>query len=248
MLAGLNITLGPATDSRATVYFYPRLAPGVDPAEGWRLAGVVRGPRCLYARTLPADATIADLGVDPRPLARAEVFEPCYWTPDLPYLYEIELRLLDGDRELDGMTATVGLKRFAIDRGRLWLDGSPHVLRAWNAPHTDADVPWTDLRGHRVSLWRDEPTDTLLAQAAKHGVPVATPQANVGDQSAVLPLGDARVCFTDAPVNACLLGGAQAVVVRRPDRSVADASAARAACERLQRDCAPFTDLAGYVV
>lgn len=247
MLRSLQVTLGPATDSHATLFVRPPVE-GFEP--GWHLAGFVHGPRCQYARTLPTEFRLEDLGADPTPLAKVEVSEPCYWTPELPYLYELNVSLRDDFHEVESVTVLTGLKRFAIDRGRFWLDRKPHVLRAWRAPGVDdpESIRWNDFRQAHLSLWCDEPSDALLDAAAAYGVMVATDAEFEHPSPALTVLSRESVCFSDMPLNACLLGGEQAVVTRRHDARLADAATARAACEQLQRDCVPYTDLAGYVV
>lgn len=247
MIERIEVILGQATDSHATVFVRPNLSE-FEPS--WRLSGRLHGPRCLYARTLPADSPVEDQGSDPAPLAKIEVHEPCYWTPELPYLYELTLSVANGDREIASVNLLTGFKRFAVERARFWLNSRPHVLRAWRAPNVDDpdSIVWGDFRQAQLSLWCDSPSEGLLQAADTNGVMVATTQARQHPSPALLVLSADSVCFTEAPVNACLLGGTEAVVTRRFDPRIGDCMAARAACEQLQRDCAPNTDLAGYVV
>lgn len=252
MIDSIEVKLGTATDSSATIFVRPALAAGTEVDPEWRLAGVVRGPRCLYARTLPNEAALDDMGPDPAPLARARLIEPCYWTPDLPYLYDVALEVRHGDRVVAAAEQTVGFKRFGIDRGRFWLDTKPFVLRAWRRASepvgAESGVAWNPLREARLALWSDTPSDALVAEASLHGVLVVSPTGGRTGDPALLHLPKEKYASVAPPVNVCLLGGERpAIAVRfRPD--LTDAVAARAACEALQRDCAPNTDLAGYVV
>ncbi|TWT43314.1 hypothetical protein [Botrimarina hoheduenensis] len=261
LIERVDVRLGPATDSRATVYLTPRWAAGTDLGDNWRLHGELRGPRCLYAKTLASSFALRDRGPDPHPLASVEVLEPCFWTPDLPYLYDLRLEVYDGDRLIAEHGQTLGLKRWAVERGRFWLDGKPHVLRAWQRPAEavarPTDILWGPLREARLALWCEAPTAALLAQASVQGVlvvvpPIDSPTVPFGEAAALAPaavwLPAERVALVTPPVNSCLLCADLATIATRFDPALSAARAARAACERLQRDCAPFTNLAGYVV
>jgi hypothetical protein len=88
----LELFFGEATDAEARVY--ARL-PWDGPLDGWRLTGTLTGPECRFAKTLPAKFDFHDLGPGQGLLAEAIVTEPCFWTPDLPFLYRctVELRM-----------------------------------------------------------------------------------------------------------------------------------------------------------
>ena len=68
-LAELDVLYGDLTPNRACVY--ARLPRPADDA-GLKLAGQVRGPRCLTAETLPLSATLVDLGPGPTLLAAGD--------------------------------------------------------------------------------------------------------------------------------------------------------------------------------
>ena len=80
----LELFFGDATDAEARVY--ARL-PGDAPLDGWQLTGTLTGPECRFAKTLPAKFSFRDLGAGQGLLAEAIITEPCFWTPDLPFLY-----------------------------------------------------------------------------------------------------------------------------------------------------------------
>ncbi|MDJ0864547.1 MAG: glycoside hydrolase family 2 TIM barrel-domain containing protein [Myxococcota bacterium] len=75
---------------------------------------------------------------------------PRAWSPDDPFLYELRVRLLDGEREVDAVTQPVGLREIAVRDGALLLNGEPLYLRGvldqgyfpggWYAAATDADL------------------------------------------------------------------------------------------------------------
>jgi hypothetical protein len=90
-LDALELFFGEATDAEARVY--ARL-PWNGPLDRWRVTGTLTGPECRYAKTLPATFEFHDLGPGEGLLAEAIVTEPCFWTPELPFLYRctVELR------------------------------------------------------------------------------------------------------------------------------------------------------------
>ena len=90
-LSSLAIFYGDLTVAQA--YVYARLP---RPAEdsGLSLVGQVRGPRCLQAETLPVTSPLVDLGPGSTLLARAVIPDPCFWSPDLPAIYDVTLNLL----------------------------------------------------------------------------------------------------------------------------------------------------------
>src|SRR5690606_37966678 len=52
------------------------------------------------------------------------------WSPESPTLLEAELALLeDGKRTVDAARSYTALRRFAVDRDRLTLNGRPYPLR-----------------------------------------------------------------------------------------------------------------------
>jgi hypothetical protein len=83
-LDALELFFGEATDAEARVY--ARL-PWHGPLDGCRLTGSLTGPECRFAKTLPATFDFHDLGPGQGLVAEAIITEPCFWTPDLPFLY-----------------------------------------------------------------------------------------------------------------------------------------------------------------
>jgi hypothetical protein len=87
------------------------------------------------------------------------------WTPDAPWLHDVEVELRDGQgRVMDAATTTFGLREFVIDeasdpRGELRLNGTPLRLRGANTMGFEAQRV---MRGEPDGL-RD---DLLLARLA----------------------------------------------------------------------------------
>jgi hypothetical protein len=92
------------------------------------LAGRLIGPNCEYTRTLPDRIPVApmrrtDQYPDNQARACARVLEPCFWSPEHPFCYELELELRHGDRVVDMRRITMGLRHLAVTRGELLLNG-----------------------------------------------------------------------------------------------------------------------------
>src|SRR5687767_12799952 len=92
-LAQLDVFYGDLSVNRA--YVYARLPRPVEDA-GLSLVGQVRGPRCRLAEMLPASVPLVDLGPGPTLLAQAMIPDPCFWSPDLPAIYDVTVNLLRG--------------------------------------------------------------------------------------------------------------------------------------------------------
>jgi len=93
--------LGRADDMRAEVWL--RCTP---PAAGTAaigpalvVSGILVGPECSTAATLPTTVSLVDQGAveGQPPLARGVCTEPGFWTPELPNLYRAEVTLRRGD-------------------------------------------------------------------------------------------------------------------------------------------------------
>ncbi|HKD35358.1 MAG TPA: hypothetical protein VKB78_01115 [Pirellulales bacterium] len=86
----LELFFGEANEAEARVY--ARL-PSDPSLEGRRLTGRLIGPECCFSKTLPATIPFIDRGPGDGFLAEAIVPDPCFWTPELPFLYRAILEL-----------------------------------------------------------------------------------------------------------------------------------------------------------
>ena len=66
---------------------------GSSPSDQLQLTGTLAGPSCLYAKTLQATFSLVDRGPGESLLAEAIVPEPCFWTPEMPQLYQADVQL-----------------------------------------------------------------------------------------------------------------------------------------------------------
>ncbi|WP_246657878.1 glycoside hydrolase family 2 protein [Arthrobacter yangruifuii] len=78
-----------------------------------------------------AGQTVAHAAVGPGVPLRIPIPDPHLWTPEDPFLYDVEVRLLAGGREIDRVQSYTGLRTFgmgpdAAGRQRLLLNGRPY--------------------------------------------------------------------------------------------------------------------------
>jgi hypothetical protein len=176
----IEAVLGRADDMRAEVYV--RLT---DPPVGGGavIQGVVSGPRCSLATTLPTLARLEQLaGGDP--VARAILTEPSYWTPEMPNLYRLQAEAHVADASVAAVDWMIGLRRLGVRGRSLWLDG-----RRWVPRGAASTPPAFDLTGFRAAAMAAvvrEPTEEQCTAADTAGVAliaVADP-AVAGDPAA----------------------------------------------------------------
>lgn len=134
-----------------------------------QLTGTLTGPRCAYAQTLPATFSFVDRGPGSSLLAETLVPEPCFWSPQMPHLYDADLQLRDGDRVLARAKRMFGIRTLGAAGRTLVYAGKNWVLRGVVAD----ELPQTDL-----AAWRDaesamcvrNPSDALCDTASRVGV------------------------------------------------------------------------------
>jgi hypothetical protein len=163
----LDLFFGEA--SPATCRVYARLARNADVPADLELAGTLRGPRCEYAQTLSAATPLVDLGRGSTPLAQAILPDPCFWSPELPYLYDARVELRRCGEVLDVVERPFGIRPLGAAGAQFRLCGKPWVLRGAmpaEAPPTDL-TPWHTTE---TALMIEHPGDALCAEASRLGV------------------------------------------------------------------------------
>ena len=134
------------------------------------LHGFVHGPRCEYAHTLPAKFPLNDLGAGPTLLARATITDPCYWTSDLPQIYDVHVELRRGGEVVAREQRMLGLRGIgACPSGELLREGKVWVPRGV-AIELLQTIDMEALREHLlVGVCAAPPLD-LLVEASRRGL------------------------------------------------------------------------------
>lgn len=155
----LRLTFSGLTESAAEL----RIEPMND--EVTAVAGTLYGPLCKYAKTLPSQFSLQDIGG----AATVLVIDPCYWTPALPFLYQLLLEVRDRKDQVHRQEMHIGLRRWQM-RGRdFWLEGRRTVLRGMRlAKPTNGDLQ--AAREVETALVVRDPSDAICAEASELGV------------------------------------------------------------------------------
>lgn len=154
-LAALDVFYGDLTVAQAHVY--ARLRRPADDA-GLSLVGQIRGPRCLQAETLPVTSPLVDLGAGPTLLARAVVPDPCFWSPDLPAIYDVTVELRRAGKTIATAKREIGLKSLGVRGRNFALESKRWILRGVSASSTIATLPrqWREVHAGYVADRLDE--------------------------------------------------------------------------------------------
>lgn len=107
----IQLEVGDVNDIEAhvTARVVPASA-GQDLEEGVVLSGVLRGPYCTKARTLPAEIAFRS-ETSNATVARVVVPDPCEWTAELPHVYEVELQATQHGRLMAQIQERVGFQK-----------------------------------------------------------------------------------------------------------------------------------------
>jgi hypothetical protein len=148
-----------------------------------KLVGHVIGPECRYAQTLPARVPLVDRGSGKTLLAEAVLPEPCFWTPELPFLYRVEIELRTGGETHGRRERLLGLRRLGVRGKSLVLDGKRWVLRGVSLKRSpfgrgqrEGRFSVDDLQIAHDSaavVIVEQPTDQVCEQASRVGVLIA---------------------------------------------------------------------------
>ncbi len=182
--------------------------------------GELRGPHCSRARTLPASFPIGHCECDEKISQSATVLvtDPCYWTPELPMLYDVVLELELTDGTTTAWQHTLGLRRWEIHGRHLFCERKRIVLRGVVIEDCLPEI-LEQATAAEVALVVRNPQNEFLEQASILGVPLVidlrdfagrlTPKLlSYGWQPAVaLVLLDDRVASTHYKPHAARIGG-----------------------------------------
>ncbi|MDF2441325.1 MAG: hypothetical protein JWN98_2309 [Abditibacteriota bacterium] len=124
------------------------------PSLGWRLEVEAIEDGRVISRAVEETASASAR-------LRLGIPEPKAWSPQTPHLYDLRVRLYQGEKLLDEVWSYGGLRSVQVKNGKIWLNGQPVYLAMvldqgyWpdggmTAPSDDAlraDVEWTKKFG-----------------------------------------------------------------------------------------------------
>jgi hypothetical protein len=125
---GIEIVWGETTAAHAHLYFRATS----ETKNIANLTGTLYGPESLYAKTLPARFSLRTLKPGSDLLAELVVPDPCFWTPDSPLTYQLDMQWQDATDKTNDVSRLVGIRHWGIDRTVLRLLGRRTVLRGLN--------------------------------------------------------------------------------------------------------------------
>ena len=176
----------------------PRLRAFADRREArrrYQLTGRLIGPECRFAKTLPATIPFIDRGPGKGLLAEAIVPDPCFWTPELPFLYRAIVEVYSSRsvvrpfitaafgseaqarRERDDYTIDrpFGIRRLGTIGRSLYLDGNRWVARGVCVDQATDDGSPRRPRLLQPALMLPAPDDAFCLEASRLGVPLFVP-------------------------------------------------------------------------
>jgi hypothetical protein len=144
-----------------------------------KISGQLIGPNCEFSHTLPAKHPFREIDrsdvLQHAALAEAIVPDPCFWTPDLPFLYRAQIRV-HGGSEVAETARIVGIRRLGVRGRSLFFDGKRFVLRAIECKMQNAELKsfleqnHDFLRQTWTALILQNPGDEVCEFASRRGI------------------------------------------------------------------------------
>ena len=158
----IEVVTSEATDGGVRLTLYDRSAGQIV-----SLQGEIRGPRCVRARTLAATFS---LQADEASVSVGTLItDPCYWTPALPFLYEVTLQVELADGSELGWQRLLGVKRWEKQGASLFRERRRVVLRGTNVAEPTPEILVQAMEAE-VSLLVAEPSEEFLTKSSELGV------------------------------------------------------------------------------
>lgn len=139
---------------------------GASLSQHQRLEASLSGPRSLYGRTLPVKLAFRQSSAAGE--LDAVLTDPCYWTPETPLIYDIELKLHDEGRTWH-QQRSIGFRPLTSSGRRLRIAGSNWVLRGISATSL-GEINLEALRQSDAVLVAERPESRLCQLASEIGV------------------------------------------------------------------------------
>ncbi|HEX3727639.1 MAG TPA: hypothetical protein VHV08_15400 [Pirellulales bacterium] len=164
--AHLELFFGQSSDALARVYARLR---DFGLQAGEQLIGSLAGPTCVYAATLPARMAFVDRSAGGSPLAEVLVPEPCFWTPEMPQLYQATLELRRDDQVIARAQQTFGIRMLGSAGRKLIYNAKRWVLRAV-CQEEAGRTALQDWHQADTAMFVRHPDEALCEQSSRVGV------------------------------------------------------------------------------
>lgn len=143
--------------------------PGLPGGQQWSIRGMLRGPECRYAKTLPIHVPLVDCGAGPTLLARGLLTEPCFWSTELPMIYRLRVEIRRDGQIVARHEQDLGLRFLGIRKRSFYWLGQRWVMRG--IFHEEVpETPVTKWKEHVAAMVIAEPSDELCREASLDGV------------------------------------------------------------------------------
>ena len=170
----VDLFFGSADPAQARIYAAVTLTENhKNELDQFQLSGHLIGPTCDFAHTLTARIPFVTRKTDNTLLAEAIVPDPCFWTPELPFLYRADLQLTKNQTIVEQQNGIVGIRRLGIRSRELYFEGKRFVLRGAHLSDENNSPAESDLAFARET-WTaaivSRPTTGLCELASRRGL------------------------------------------------------------------------------
>ena len=135
--------------------------------------GDLRGPRCLRARTLASSFSVTgEKSEESKSVSSSTMItDPCYWSPAMPFLYDLKLEVEFSDGSTQQCQQSIGLRRLETHGPNLLREGKRVVLRGISVQELSLELLNVALKAE-LSLLVAHPNPELVGKASELGVSV----------------------------------------------------------------------------
>ncbi len=165
----LTLSVGERTEQHARI-----LLTACEDSSIAEITGTLRGPYCEFAKTLTADFALKPSNAGS---VEALVIEPCYWTSQLPFWYDLRLKLQMQDGSEREQLLPVGIKRCYCEGRNFRLESKRIVLRGLRH-HSPTKNDLQQARERETALVVKNPTTEVCQVASRLGVPLVVDLRN----------------------------------------------------------------------
>jgi hypothetical protein len=160
----LQLSFTDRTENQARVMITPKQDSNIA-----RISGLIRGPYCDFSKTLTADFILTSSSASTT--SEALIMEPCYWTRQLPFWYDLRLAIEFVDGKVQEDVVSISLRRFYCDGQNFRWESKRTVLRGLKY-ESPTEHETRAARQFEAVLIVADPTEDLCEIASKLGVPL----------------------------------------------------------------------------